>query len=118
MATRRTNLGSDLRWFAVLEHCISTDCGPLEHWPDASWRHDPYYLIEIDTEAQMNLSFDSAKDGLMTLVGPTVYAVGINSRYVVVKQHPSSDGLKFDRAVTNYFVVDRRTETGAGWRRK
>lgn len=59
----------------------------------------------------MDLSFDSRGSGLVTLVGPTVFSVGINDRFVVVKQHPSADGTHFDRTVTNYFIVDRRTDS-------
>jgi hypothetical protein len=85
------------------------------HWPDAYWRHGPYVLIAIDTEAQMDLSIDTS-DGLVSLVGPTVFAVGADAHYVVAQQHPSANGVHFDRAVTNYFIVDRSTEPVRGRR--
>ena len=122
MAPHRKGLPTSVWWIVAFALCLSTGCGPFwspgKYWPDAYWRHGRYYLIAIDTEAQMDLSFDSAESGLISLVGPTVYAVGANPRYVVVKQHPSSDGLSLDRATTNYFIVDRATEDGAGLRRK
>jgi hypothetical protein len=86
------------------------------HWPDAYWRTGPYVLIAVDTEAQMDLSFDLSGHETVTLVGPTVFSVGANARFVVVKQHPSADGLRFDRRVTHYFIVDRATESFEGER--
>ena len=92
--------------------------------PDVEWRHGPYALTAIDTETQMELSMDTDDPGptvlpdRIRLVGPTVFAVGINDHYVVVKQHPSADGLRFNRAVTNYYVVDRATESAKRkWRK-
>src|SRR4051812_43225163 len=41
--------------------------------------------------------------GSLGLVDWTVYAVGSNDRYIVVKQHPQGN-----KAVTNYFIVDKR----------
>jgi hypothetical protein len=96
---------------------LCSGCGPHpiidRRWPDAYWRHGPYVLIAIDTEAQMSLAFDShgKRDGL---VGPTVFAVGADDRFVVAMQHPCDDGIHFDRAVTNYFIVDRATEASPG----
>jgi hypothetical protein len=41
-------------------------------------------------------------------VGPTVFAVGANYRYIVVKQHPATNGFgDYNRAVTNYFYIER-----------
>jgi hypothetical protein len=84
------------------------------HWPDAYWRHGRLVLLAIDTEAQMNLSYDTDGYGTLGLVGPTVFAVGANRRYVVAKQHPCGDGTHFDRATTNYFIVDCAADTMMG----
>jgi len=95
--------------------CSCFGCGaqPIidKRWPDAYWRKGSYVLIAIDTEAQMDLSFDHGGE-LISLVGPTVFAVGADAHYVVVKQHPSAGGTQFDPAITNYFILDRARETG------
>jgi hypothetical protein len=67
---------------------------------DTYWRSGNYVLIAIDTRGQMNLA--------STLIGPTVFSIGADDGHIVVKQHPSKNEFgDFDRAVTNYFVVDR-----------
>lgn len=80
-------------------------------WPDATWRHGPYVLLNIDTEADMSLSMDLSDGGALSIVKATVFAVGANEHYVVAKQHPSADGVRFDSTVTNFFIVDRATES-------
>ena len=72
---------------------------------DTKWRSGAFRLIAIDTISQMTLIHE---DSPMSLVEPTVFAVGADAKHIVLKQHPSSDsGTKFDRSVTNYFVVSR-----------
>jgi len=99
-------------WLVVV---FCSGCWPLpildRDWPDAYWRSGDYVLIAIDTEAQMSLAAD-VRDGkktrLLTVVAATVFSVGANERYLIAKQHPIfSDQTKFDRSVTNYYVVDR-----------
>lgn len=91
-------------------------CGPRpildRDWPDAYWRHGPYVLLAVDTEAEMSLSLDTPVRGVsVAVVRPTVFAVGADAHYVVVQQHPCADGVHFDRAVTNFFVVDRADDS-------
>jgi hypothetical protein len=64
--------------------------------------------MEVDSPEQMNLAFDT-RDGItMGLVGPTIFAVGADDRYLVVKQHPAKDALHGgDRSQTNYFYIER-----------
>ena len=77
-------------------------------WPDVYWRSERYVAMEVDTPGQMNLAFD-ARDGIsLGLVGPTVFAVGADDRYIVVKQHPATDGFgHYNQSVTNYFYIER-----------
>ncbi len=89
---------------------VASGCDPL--WPDVEWRSERYVLIAIDTDEDMNLSFDPHDGVLVELVGPTVFAVGSDSRFIVVKQHPrvkklASRFTEMNRAVTNYWVVPR-----------
>jgi len=104
----------------VLACAWASGCGPQpildKDWPDAYWRRGPFVLIAIDTEAQMALDFDSHGSGLITLVGPTVFSVGANERFIVAKQHPCADDEHFERTVTNYYVVDRMTQRRSGER--
>lgn len=77
---------------------------------DSNWESEGYHLIAIDAKSQMSLIFE---DDNISLVGPTVFAVGANSNYVVVMQHPAIDqwASKFDRSITNYFIVERRSNS-------
>ena len=100
---------------ACLFVVVCSGCYPLpildRNWPDAYWRSGDYVLIAIDTHAQMSLAADvrdEKKTRLLSVVPATVFSVGANDRYLIAKQHPIlSDQTKFDRSVTNYFVVDR-----------
>lgn len=74
---------------------------------DSYWHSGTYNLIAVDTPGQMSLVVD--EPGMSSaLVGPTIFSVGANDRYIVIKQHPQKDGFgNFDRSITLYFVVDR-----------
>ena len=77
-------------------------------WPDVYWRSERYVAMEVDTPGQMNLAFDNRGGISLGLVGPTVFAVGADDRYIVVKQHPAKDGFgHYDASVTNYFYIER-----------
>ena len=80
---------------------------------DAQWRSGKYVLIAIDTRGQMSLAIDDQSGMSGALVGPTVFSIGADDRYIVVKQHPRKDAFgAFDRTVTNYFIVDRIGRSG------
>jgi hypothetical protein len=75
---------------------------------DTYWHSGDYELLAIDVKGQMSLSVDLGNGGAIGIVGPTVFSIGSDKRYVVVKQHPAKDQFgNFDRNVTNYFVVAR-----------
>jgi hypothetical protein len=79
-------------------------------WPDVYWRSERYVAMEVDTPGQMNLAFDGGRRNTLGLVGPTVFAVGADDRYIVVKQHPATDGFgHYDQSVTKYFYIERTT---------
>ena len=86
---------------------------------DTYWRSEKYVLIAIDARGQMELDFDNG-DGTGTgIIGPTVFSIGADEKYIVVMQHPSKDAFgSFDRTVTNYFVVKRTTSTSSTERQK
>ncbi|HRP03146.1 MAG TPA: DUF3997 domain-containing protein [Candidatus Kapabacteria bacterium] len=59
-----------------------------------------YYLIAIDYLEQMNLSFQLENNNSVGIIGQTVFAVGFNKNYIIVKQHPYNN-----RKITNYYIV-------------
>jgi hypothetical protein len=86
---------------------------------DAYWRSEKYVLIAVDTPGQMNLAFASGNGGAVGLVGPTVFCIGADDRYIVAKQHPATDAFgKFDRSTTNYYIVERTTSPSLAERQK
>lgn len=57
---------------------------------------------------QMMLGVDLHNGGSIGIVGPTVFALGADDHYIVVKQHPAKDSFgNFDQTVTHYFIVTR-----------
>jgi hypothetical protein len=89
-----------------------TGCDAL--WPDTYWRSERYVVLAVDSPEQMSLAFDTGEGaGALVLVGATIFAVGADERYIVVKQHPNPDGSSgsLDRSVTNYYVVTRTQST-------
>jgi hypothetical protein len=67
------------------------------------WRSGPFALHWTDLADEVHLAYELGHGTWVTLVMPTVFAVGSDGRYVVAKQHPGGD-----KAVTNYFIVDTR----------
>ena len=93
------------RWGTKMLACMVigslSGCGMFDS--GVEWSDGPYELLWIDVSEQTSLNYDLGGDrGSLGLVDWTVYAVGSNDRYIVVKQHPNSN-----KAVTNYFIVDK-----------
>lgn len=86
---------------------FSTACDKL--WLDSYWRSDRYVLLAVDAKSQMTLSFDLQDGSALGLVGPTIFSIGSDDKYIVVKQHPATNAVasSFDRSITNYFIVER-----------
>lgn len=83
----------------------------LHVWNDIYWSDERYCLVALDSPTQMNLSFYD--EGYYSeLIGPTVYAVGANEKYLVLKQHPAEKTpSSVNRAVTNYYIIVRTLST-------
>src|SRR5882757_7310095 len=60
---------------------------------DTYWRSGKYLLIAVDTRGQMSLVIDDQNDMPSALIGPTIFSIGADDRYIVVKQHPSKDAF-------------------------
>ena len=68
---------------------------------DTYWHSGEYVLIAVDTRGQMSLAIDDKGGMSSALVGPTIFSIGADDRYIVIKQHPSKDAFGgFDRAVS------------------
>jgi hypothetical protein len=65
-----------------------------------------YYLVAADDIEQLSLSYhtEDMEDIYGTVVGETVFAVGFNNHYIIVKQHPNID-FKVDKTITNYYIL-------------
>lgn len=80
--------------------------GCNEYALDTEWQSGNYRLIAIDTRGQMSLIDSSEKS--WQGIGPTVFSIGADDRFIVVAQHPSTNEFGgFDRSVTRFFVVER-----------
>ncbi len=89
---------------------ILTGCDALS--PDTYWSSGDYELVAIDTKGQKMLAVDLHNGGSIGIVGPTVFALGADDHYIVIKQHPSKDGFgNFDQTVTHYFIVTQISGT-------
>ncbi len=100
------NMAAVRRMILVGAAALLANC---DDWSmDSYWHSEDYLLIAVDTKGQMNLSVDVGNGGAVGIVGPTVFSLGADDKYIVVKQHPAMDHFgHFDRTVTNYFVVTR-----------
>ena len=95
----RRSSAKALAWLVV---CALSGCGLFDS--GVEWRDGPYELLWIDVSEQRSLNYDVGRNGgSIGLVDWTVFAVGSNDRFIVVKQHPQGN-----KAVTNYFIVDKR----------
>ena len=61
-----------------------------------------YYLTAPDDDTQCSLTFHEPSDGgtYSGIVNQTVFSVGFNGKYIIVKQHPDDN-----RKIINYFIV-------------
>ena len=67
---------------------------------------DNYYLTKMDYEANnRSLSYKLGKGSYLGVVNATIFAVGYNDDFIIVKQHPRSFPNPPDTNMTNYYVV-------------
>lgn len=66
-----------------------------------------YYLVSVDSIDDTSLSYSINNDdsSFANVVGETVFAVGHNDDFIIVKQHPRVFGNEPDKTTTNYFIV-------------
>ena len=68
---------------------------------------DNYYLIATDIEEQLDLSYyePTDKNGCVSVIEATVFAVGFTDNYIVAKQHPYIFPNAVNNKITNYFIL-------------
>jgi len=76
---------------------VFTSCQDLAHDDNIIGR---YKLIAIDYIEQMHLSYQIDINNSVGIIDQTIFAVGFNKNYIIVKQHPLNN-----RKITNYYIV-------------
>jgi len=66
---------------------------------------DKYFLTYVDTESMLSLSYDLEDGDFIGVVNDAVFAVGYNSNFIIVKNHPFVEPDSINRTVTNYYIV-------------
>lgn len=66
-----------------------------------------YYLTALELKQGMTLSYNisNKKDVFIGVVNPTVFALGNNDNFIIVKQHPEKSAYKSDNTLTNYYII-------------
>ena len=66
-----------------------------------------YYLTALELNEDMSLSYSVSKenDAFVGVVNPTVFAIGHNEEFIIVKQHPEKSPYQPDKSITNYFII-------------
>ena len=66
---------------------------------------DKYFLTYVDSESMTTLSYDLDDGNFIGVVNDAVFAVGYNSNFIIVKNHPFVEPNSINRTVTNYFII-------------
>ena len=66
-----------------------------------------YYLVATDVPEDLALSYlaSGAGDNYEDIILSNVCAIGYNSNYIIVKQHPRNFPNLPDTTITNYYIV-------------
>lgn len=63
-----------------------------------------YFLSAMDVQEDMLIGFQEADYGI-GIIEPTVFAVGQNDKFIIVKQHPKLSTGVIDKSTINYFII-------------
>ena len=77
-----------------------------------------YYLTAPDAGEQCRLSYneDDGSPNYGDIISETVFAVGFNDNYMIVKQHPTILNNFEDKTITNYYILPLKK--GMNWYNK
>lgn len=66
---------------------------------------DEYYLIATDAMEDMSLCYKFGSGSYVGVVDQSVFAVGFNSQFLIIKQHPFTFPDSINRNKTNYYII-------------
>jgi hypothetical protein len=94
---------------------VSTGCGGLAVKEKIV---ENYYFVAGDDPAGTFLSYHESSDGnnYSGIIEATVFAVGYNNNFMIVKQHPRKFPNPPDKSITNYYILPLKE--GMDWRSK
>ena len=64
-----------------------------------------FYVVAVDVEKQMAIYYRPSEDDHWRVIDATVFAVGFDDEFIIVKQHPGLFTTKPDKSITNYFII-------------
>jgi hypothetical protein len=67
--------------------------------------NDNYYLSAMDIKEEMEIDYKNEDDYMFSVVTPTVFAVGKNRDFIIVKQHPRDTLGRIHKNIINYFII-------------
>jgi hypothetical protein len=91
-----------IKCLSAIISLIMMDCGGFVHQERLVGN---YYLIAIDSEGDMRISYRIGESSFLGAIRATVFAVGYDSNFIIVKQHPSASFGKIDRTKIDYYIV-------------
>ena len=79
---------------------------------------DNYFLVAADASQWTSLSYHEDTEGTNygSLIESSVFAVGYNDKYMIVKQHPCKFPNPPNKNITSYFILPLKK--GMDWRTK
>lgn len=64
-----------------------------------------YYLSYVDTWDHMSLYYKFEDGGMVGVVSHSVFAVGHNDEFIIIKNHPKNESGNPDKKIINYYIV-------------
>lgn len=79
---------------------------------------DNYFLVAADASQWTSLSYHEDTEGTnySSLIESTVFAVGYNDKYMIVKQYPCTFPNPPNKKIINYYILPLKK--GMDWRTK
>lgn len=56
-----------------------------------AWRSGPYSIYWFDSSANLELGLDLENGSIIGRIGPSIFAVGENTEWIVAGRHPNGD---------------------------
>lgn len=94
------------KFFAIILSAFCFSCSGEAYHEELN---GGYYLSAIHAKEDMVLGYQDGEYGIGVL-DATVFAVGQNDSFIVVKQHPRNFPDKPDKAIVNYYIVPLKSK--------